>query len=333
MNQVFGIVAARNIHARELFSLIAAVNDSIDPRHTLIVSDFMSALGSMLSLTKLAVSRQDFDVMTKAGYGQPTEHLLLAGVMGDRSKVSSITQKIMTGQLPPVGTGYNKELRNEQLKLKELDDERRTLKAQKMLDEARNKRGLVPKTIIKAADLSKIVQRMAGTVEEEESNPFEDLMKSEPQTPFVPLSIPSIPPPQTPQIVPVPPAPPTAKDTLNTLGGIPPYIPGRTLTKVVEKQVVPQLKIEFTTVTVDSAKGIPIPQVPGVVKQSDSLPLSLINILYPHTEPYVPKSPTTTPPPLPQPLPQAPPPYTQPPLRASTTQLFSISDFVKFFNL
>lgn len=338
---VWGIIAARNLHANELYSLTTSVS-SIDPRHVLIVSDFMTNLGQVYSMTSLSVARQRFDVMTKAGFVKAGEQLIAGAVMGDKSEVTSITQKIMTGELTSVGTGYNKELRDEQLQLKYADDEKRLSRAQLILQEAKRKRdNNLSKTLeskditvkVTKDDIGEAVKQLTITTtssikkmslkEMFGKTPASQLppTQAQPQVQIQPPQPPSQP--SQPLVVPVPP------NTFITAGQTIPNIPGKTIVKVAE--TLPSIKsdnIKATTIVVDSKEGIPIPVVPNVIQSAPELPGDLAKLMYPSIIPsdYRPRSPTYPPPPSPTVPPPAP-----LPLRGPV--LASISELAKVLGL
>lgn len=109
---VFGIESARNRLLSEVFKVFAQAGDlPINLRHIMLLSDFMSSQGYLVSLTFGGMAAQPTGFLTKTGYEKAmdvvSEASLLAEseIIGGSDIEGSVTSSIFVGQRAKMGTG------------------------------------------------------------------------------------------------------------------------------------------------------------------------------------------------------------------------------------
>lgn len=102
---VIGIRAARNLMIKELIDVIAGGGSYINPRHVVLLVDFMTGRGEILSITFSGISRQPVGALAKVSFERTLETLAAAAAAGGRQEVESTTASILIGKRMKMGTG------------------------------------------------------------------------------------------------------------------------------------------------------------------------------------------------------------------------------------
>jgi hypothetical protein len=103
-----GIEAGRTFLIREVIDVINA-EGYINPRHILLLVDYMSSLGKINGITFSGVSRQPIGALEKASFEQAMEVFREAGGFGEEKSVSGTSASIFIGKKALIGTGFSSE--------------------------------------------------------------------------------------------------------------------------------------------------------------------------------------------------------------------------------
>ena len=97
---------ARNIILFELNSTFnAGGSNGVNFNHISLLVDFMTHSGDITSIDRHGLSKLDIDPMSKASFEKTMEHFVNAAIFNESDKLSSVSSKIMVGQVIPGGTG------------------------------------------------------------------------------------------------------------------------------------------------------------------------------------------------------------------------------------
>jgi DNA-directed RNA polymerase beta' subunit len=101
-----GIEATRNFLISELIEVISADGSIyIDPRHIILLVEFMTNQGIPLPVTYMGISRQQPGFITKTTFERATDEVLTAALYGDLERNRGASFGVMTGQRGKFGTG------------------------------------------------------------------------------------------------------------------------------------------------------------------------------------------------------------------------------------
>ena len=103
-----GIEAGRTFLIREVIDVINA-EGYINPRHIVLLVDYMSSLGSINGITFSGVSRQPIGALEKASFQEAMETFREAGGFGEEKSVSGTSASIFIGKKALIGTGFSSE--------------------------------------------------------------------------------------------------------------------------------------------------------------------------------------------------------------------------------
>jgi hypothetical protein len=101
-----GIEAARTFLIKEFIEVIG--NEGyINPRHIVLLVDFMCSLGNVYGVTSTGISRQPISVLEKASFEKAMKHFKEATVFGEEKGVSGTSASVFIGKKALLGTGYS----------------------------------------------------------------------------------------------------------------------------------------------------------------------------------------------------------------------------------
>ena len=101
-----GIEAGRTFLIKEFIDVINA-EGYINPRHIVLLADYMSSLGAIYGVTFSGVSRQPLSSLEKASFEKAMDVFTEAGGFGERRSVSGTSASIFIGKKALIGTGYS----------------------------------------------------------------------------------------------------------------------------------------------------------------------------------------------------------------------------------
>jgi hypothetical protein len=104
----FDIEATRNTCTLEFYGFITGVGSYINPRHLLLIPEFMNNLGFITAITSRGISRQNIGPYALASFEQPMNAFKTGMAFGRKEVVKSTSTCIMTGVKGRFGTNYFK---------------------------------------------------------------------------------------------------------------------------------------------------------------------------------------------------------------------------------
>ena len=108
INDSFGIEAARTFLIKEMIEVVN-YDGYINPRHIVLLVDYMTNLGFITGVTFSGVSRQDIGALEKASFEKAMEVFKEAGGFGEKKSVAGTSASIFIGKKALIGSGYSKD--------------------------------------------------------------------------------------------------------------------------------------------------------------------------------------------------------------------------------
>ena len=104
----FDIEATRNACTLEFYNFTTGVGSYINPRHLLLIPEFMNNLGFITAITSKGVSRQNIGPYALASFEEPMNAFKNGMASGRQEKIRSTSTCIITGVKGSFGTNYFK---------------------------------------------------------------------------------------------------------------------------------------------------------------------------------------------------------------------------------
>ncbi|CDF38608.1 DNA-directed RNA polymerase rpb1 [Chondrus crispus] len=111
--EALGIEAVREALMNEIRGVISFDGAYVNYRHLAILVDTMTYRGHLMAITRHGINRVDTGPLMKCSFEETTDILLEAAQFGEKDHLRGVSENIMLGQLPPIGTGSFKLLLNE----------------------------------------------------------------------------------------------------------------------------------------------------------------------------------------------------------------------------
>tara|TARA_B100000029_G_scaffold215671_1_gene213465 strand:- start:8835 stop:10415 length:1581 start_codon:yes stop_codon:yes gene_type:complete len=105
IHDYLGIEAARQAIINEMWDTLEGAGLDVDVRHLIMVSDVMTSGGEVRAIGRHGVSGTKHSILARSAFEVTVTHLLKAGVIGERDKLSGVTENIIVGQPVALGTG------------------------------------------------------------------------------------------------------------------------------------------------------------------------------------------------------------------------------------
>jgi DNA-directed RNA polymerase subunit A" len=100
-----GIEAARQAVINELILTLEGARLDVDVRHLLMVADVMTSEGEVRAIGRHGVSGTKHSILARAAFEVTVNHLLQAGIIGERDNLTGVAENIIVGQPIALGTG------------------------------------------------------------------------------------------------------------------------------------------------------------------------------------------------------------------------------------
>ena len=100
-----GIEAARQAIINELQATLDGARLEVDVRHLLMVADVMTSEGEVRAIGRHGVSGTKHSILARAAFEVTVNHLLKAGIIGERDYLTGVAENIIVGQPISLGTG------------------------------------------------------------------------------------------------------------------------------------------------------------------------------------------------------------------------------------
>jgi DNA-directed RNA polymerase subunit A" len=105
---VLGIEAARSAIIKEIYNVLSDQGLDVDIRHIMLLADMMTWTGHVRQIGRMGIAGEKPSVLAKATFETTIQKLVEGAVMGEEDPMVGVTENIILGQLPPVGTGVVK---------------------------------------------------------------------------------------------------------------------------------------------------------------------------------------------------------------------------------
>jgi DNA-directed RNA polymerase II subunit RPB1 len=102
----YGIEIARTRLMRELYDAYDRAGHAVTYSNLSIIVDMMTSSGVILSIDRHGMSKSDTDVLGRASFEKPDEHLISASVFGEVDLMRGVSSRISTGLVIKGGTGF-----------------------------------------------------------------------------------------------------------------------------------------------------------------------------------------------------------------------------------
>jgi len=103
--KTLGIEPARNFLIREFYEAITSNGSYINPRHIILIADFMTGQGTLIPITSRGIARQNIGFLAKASFEMAMESFIEACAFKRHEKIKSTSTAIFVGNRAPIGTG------------------------------------------------------------------------------------------------------------------------------------------------------------------------------------------------------------------------------------
>ena len=103
--EYLGIEAARQAIVDELQRTLDGARLEVDVRHLLMVADVMTSEGEVRAIGRHGVSGTKHSILARAAFEVTVNHLLKAGIIGERDNLTGVAENIIVGQPISLGTG------------------------------------------------------------------------------------------------------------------------------------------------------------------------------------------------------------------------------------
>ncbi len=108
INEIYGylgVEAARQAIINEMKDTLEGAGLDVDVRHLLTVADVMTSEGEVRAIGRHGVSGTKHSILARSAFEVTVNHLLRAGVIGERDELRGVTENIIVGQPVALGTG------------------------------------------------------------------------------------------------------------------------------------------------------------------------------------------------------------------------------------
>jgi len=103
--QVLGIEATRNIIINEIEKTFASNTIFTDLRHLTLLADVITHQGELMGITRYGLPKMKSSTLALASFEKTVENLFTAASNSSRDVVMGVSENIILGKEPPVGTG------------------------------------------------------------------------------------------------------------------------------------------------------------------------------------------------------------------------------------
>ncbi len=105
IHATLGIEAAVNVLFTELTTTISFDGTYVDPRHIMMIVNTMTRGGYIMPLSRHGINRMDTGPLLRCSFEETPDILCDAACFGERDNGRGVSQNIMTGKLPEIGSG------------------------------------------------------------------------------------------------------------------------------------------------------------------------------------------------------------------------------------
>jgi len=100
-----GIEAARQFLLEELWNLTTSDGSFINPCHVMLLVDIMTHHGSIVSISRYGMKKEQTGVLGRASFEESTDHFLNAAFYSEKEPIRGVSASIICGKRSRMGTG------------------------------------------------------------------------------------------------------------------------------------------------------------------------------------------------------------------------------------
>lgn len=112
INNTLGIEAVRKFLINEFNEIITSGGINVDKVHLELLADSMTCTGSITSVSRYGIGRNETGPLTKASFEQSLDNMLIAAYRAEVESIKSVSSSVILGQCSKIGSGmmelYNK---------------------------------------------------------------------------------------------------------------------------------------------------------------------------------------------------------------------------------
>ncbi|KAG7162943.1 DNA-directed RNA polymerase II subunit RPB1-like 12 [Homarus americanus] len=103
--EVLGIEAVRKCIEKEMNAVLMFYGLYVNYRHLALLCDVMTSKGHLMAITRHGINRQDTGALMKCSFEESVDVLMEAASHAEVDPIRGVSENIMLGQLPKIGTG------------------------------------------------------------------------------------------------------------------------------------------------------------------------------------------------------------------------------------
>ena len=103
--QILGIEAARQTLLNEIQMVIEFDGSYVNYRHLSLLIDTITYKGQLMSITRHGMNRTETGVLMRCSFEETVNIIIDSACCAQRDNLSGVTESIVMGQLPKIGTG------------------------------------------------------------------------------------------------------------------------------------------------------------------------------------------------------------------------------------
>ncbi|XP_060647567.1 DNA-directed RNA polymerase II subunit RPB1-like [Drosophila nasuta] len=103
--QVLGIEAVRKSVEKEMNAVLQFYGLYVNYRHLALLCDVMTAKGHLMAITRHGINRQDTGALMRCSFEETVDVLLDAAAHAESDPMRGVSENIIMGQMPKMGTG------------------------------------------------------------------------------------------------------------------------------------------------------------------------------------------------------------------------------------
>ena len=103
--EVLGIEAVRKCIEKEMNAVLMFYGLYVNYRHLALLCDVMTSKGHLMAITRHGINRQDTGALMKCSFEESVDVLMEAASCAEVDPIRGVSENIMLGQLPKIGTG------------------------------------------------------------------------------------------------------------------------------------------------------------------------------------------------------------------------------------
>jgi len=104
---IVGIEGTRKFLYEELKNIVSSDGTFINPAHLYLLIDIMTFYGTIQSISRYGVKKENNSVLTRATFEESLDHFSKAAFFSEKENVVSVSSSIMCGKRSKVGSGLN----------------------------------------------------------------------------------------------------------------------------------------------------------------------------------------------------------------------------------